>query len=72
MRLQSHTVGAAVVEAILLHNLTFTTLYLYNNIRSNGAPALFKSLKTDSTLITLDLWDNSIGDNGAQSLFLRH
>ncbi|KAG0330942.1 hypothetical protein BG000_011345 [Podila horticola] len=34
-----------------------------------GALALSEALKTNSTLTTLDLWRNSIGDKGAQALY---
>ncbi|KAG0086250.1 hypothetical protein BGZ93_000216, partial [Podila epicladia] len=39
-----------------------------NSIRNAGAQALAESLKTNSTLITLNLDSNLIDDNGAHAM----
>ncbi|KAF9386242.1 hypothetical protein CPB97_003924, partial [Podila verticillata] len=56
-----------VVSSIMANSI-LTTLDLWDGTGFNGAQMVLEAFKTNSTLTTLSLESNSIGDNGAHTL----
>ena len=59
---------AEVAAALKLHKLSFLDLS-YNSIMPAGGTSLGEMLRSNTTLITLNLGNNNIGDTGGHDLF---
>ncbi|KAF8927272.1 hypothetical protein BGZ58_010520 [Dissophora ornata] len=66
-KLLSSSVQDQVISSIIT-NSPLTTLGVSGWMRDSGAQALAEALKANSTLVTLFLYQNSIGCSGAQAL----
>merc|ERR1712137_952357 len=62
--------GVVVMERILceIGNNTLTEVNLRKRIGADGARALAGALELNTSVTTLDLWDNNIGADGARAL----
>jgi Ran GTPase-activating protein (RanGAP) involved in mRNA processing and transport len=60
--------GWTSFSAALARNTSVETLTISNSLSDDGAVVLFEAVKSNATLVKLDLGNNSIGQNGAAML----